>query len=569
MNQTSPKACPPVRVCAYLRVSTDKQANKEDGSLDTQLDRITSFIAARQLEGENWVLAEKIVEGERDGRKRGSSAKSLERPGLQRALELAKAKLVDVVVATKIDRFSRSTVDFLLLVRELHEAGVKVVSIREKIDLTTPAGQLQTTILIALAQWERELISARTKEKVEWRAQKGLPIGPPPIGYRMRDKMYVVDEAFAKHVRACDRLYLHHESSDAVVREFKRLGFRTPRGHAYKLPSICRMLRNLTYAAKISYEGKTSDAQWKPIRSWETHQRIQEIMDGNARRRRSSKREGGEHVYLLQGLLRCANCEHKMTPKPGHGRSGRYYPYYACTNAEKSLGDACPRHYVPADAIDRAVIEFLKKLEMQPELVRRFVQDANALASNTGGKLKDDLSRVREQLASIRARLARLVDSIADYGPKASGSLKERLEGLEIERADLEATEGRLKREIEAETCQILSAQEQVRTLTLFKDLLELNRQHPERIKALLPRFIDFAVWREVKGEGTLEVSLFPKPFVTARDVTLKAMLSELLKRGERAEACGPGKLPVRPRLSFGVPDGIRTRDSLGHNQAL
>ncbi|MBI2932542.1 MAG: hypothetical protein HYY16_12905 [Planctomycetes bacterium] len=60
------------------------------------------------------------------------------------------------------------------------------------------------------------------KEKVDWRAQRGLPIGPAPMGYRMKDKRYVIDEPHAKHIRKCDRLYLELQSTDAVAREFSR-----------------------------------------------------------------------------------------------------------------------------------------------------------------------------------------------------------------------------------------------------------------------------------------------------------------------------------------------------------
>lgn len=535
------EATSPTRVCFYVRVSTDKQANKEDGSLDTQLDRLNSYVTFKKSLGENWIITERITEGEKDGKRHGKTAKNTQREGLSRLLELARAKLVDVVIVTKIDRISRSTIDFLLLVRELESYGVKLVSLRENIDLTTPGGRFQTTLLIALAEHEREMISARTKEKVEWRAEKGLPIGPPPIGYRMKEKMYDIDEEYAKHVKACDRLYLDMQSSDAVLREFSKLGYRTPRGHKYNLPMICRMLRNPSYAARLEYEGKVFDAQWKPIRSWETHQKIQTIMDVNNRRKRSSKRESKEHVYLLQGLLRCGNCEHRMSPKPGIGRNGRYYGYYACTNAEKSLGEACPRNHVPAEMVDSGVMDFLKKLQLEPELVRNFVRKANEMVSDTAGKVKDDLSRVREQLAQVRTKLANLAEILAEGGKAAFQSVGKKIEDLERERLELEQSEARIKKEMEAESCQILSAQEQIRTLSLFNELIELNQEHPERIKAMLPRFVDYAVWRQnEKGEGNLEVALFPRPFVKAQDVTLKTMLSDLVARrapqGERGK---------------------------------
>src|SRR6185295_3646009 len=163
----------------------------------------------------------------------------------------------------------------------------------------------QTVIMIALAQNEREVTSVRVKEKVAWRAEKGLPLGQPPIGYRMKDKMFTIDESFAPHVRTADALYLERQSGDAVVREFRQRGYRTPGGSFYTKPMICRMLRNPVYAGKLEYEGKTHDAQWKAIRPWETHQKIQRLMDRNDQRKHSDRRQPRNYVYLVQGLLRC------------------------------------------------------------------------------------------------------------------------------------------------------------------------------------------------------------------------------------------------------------------------
>ena len=148
MNQSATK---PVRVCFYVRVSSDKQAGKEDGSLDTQLDRLAAYVNYKNTCGDNWTITEKLVEGERDGKRRGRSAKDMNREAVQHLIELAEARLIDVVMVTKIDRISRSTIDFLMLVQQLTKCDVKLVSLREQIDLTTPAGRFQTTLLIALA----------------------------------------------------------------------------------------------------------------------------------------------------------------------------------------------------------------------------------------------------------------------------------------------------------------------------------------------------------------------------------------------------------------------------------
>ena len=519
-NKEAPGRAGPVHVALYIRVSTDKQAQLEDGSIDTQLDRLTSFVDYKRKQGDDWVIAEKLVEGEKDGKRHGKSGKNADRPAYQKLLELAQARMIDVVVVTRLDRISRNVADFLGLVATLERHEVKLVSLRENIDLTTPAGRLITIVLMALGQYEREMTSSRVSDKVAWRAEKGLPIGPPGIGYKMKDKLFEIDEAFAAHVRAADALYLERESVDRIVTEFRKRGYRTPRGSFYTKQVLCRMLRSPAYAGKIEHRGKLHDAQWKPIRAWENHLRIQQMMDKNVRRNRSDKRQSREYVYLLQGLIRCGLCGHKMSPRPGRGQSGAYYPYYFCGQAEKSVGGACPRRYVPAETLDRAFMAFMKALHLKPERIRSIAEQANQFTSETLTKIMSDLERVRAQLAAVRSKLARLVDVLTEGGKDALSSVRERMNALESERTELEETEARLKSEYAAEQTQEVLANEAIQALKQFHDLVTEVEDKPESLKTLIPRFVEYVIWHGgEKGEGKLEIALFAEPVALAADL--------------------------------------------------
>ena len=551
-NAKAPERTGPQNVAFYIRVSSDKQAKKQDGSLDTQLDLLNRFVEYKKSTGVNWVVCERFIEGEQEGRRHGKSAKDTNRPTFQKMLAAAHARMIDVIVITKIDRISRSVVDFLLLVEDLDRHGVKIVSLHENIDLTTPAGKFQTILMIALAQHEREVIAARVKEKVAWRAEKGLPLGPPPIGYTMKNKTYVINPEYAEHVREADRIYLQTHSAGAVVVEFRKRGYRTPRGGCYNNPMICRMLRNPTYVGKIEYEGKIYDAQWESIRSRDTHEKIQKIMDRNARLNGTPNKPTREYAYLLQGLIRCGNCGHSMSPQPGTSRTGRLHPYYSCRIAEKSRGTACPFRYVPAQAADQAVLEFLKQLHLKPELVKEFAARANEFASETLARLRADLERVKEPLSVVRTKIANMVEAVALGGKTALASLKDKIEALELEKGELEATEARLKAEIQAEQTQEIAVQDQIQTLALFDRLVRENEDKPDRLKNLLPRFIDYVVWHSrEKGEGEIEVALFPNVVALAPEVTYAG--NEPVVERESV----PGVPLVRLSPSDGVTDGI------------
>ncbi|MGH7426342.1 MAG: recombinase zinc beta ribbon domain-containing protein, partial [Candidatus Methylomirabilales bacterium] len=166
-------------------------------------------------------------------------------------------------------------------------------------------------------------------------------------------------------------------------------------------------------------------------------------------------------AYLLQGLIRCGSCGHRMSPQPGTSRTGRLHPYYSCGYAEKSRGTSCPFRYVPAEAADQAVLEFLKQLHLKPELVNAFAERANEFASETLAKLRADLERVKEPLSVVRTKIANMVEAVAMGGRTAMASLKDKLEALEVEKAELESTEARLKAEIQAEQTTLFAERSQ------------------------------------------------------------------------------------------------------------
>jgi len=203
----------------------------------------------------------------------------------------------------------------------------------------------------------------------------------------------------------------------------------------------------------------------------------------------------------------------RVSPQPGIGRSKRYYPYYCCKAAEKTCGPSCPFEYVPPEAADKAILEFLRKLHVNTELVETFAKRAKEFASRTVGKLREDLERVKEQLTAVRTKIANMVEVIAERGKAAMASLGDRLEALESERAELEGSESKLRAELEAELTQEIAVQDQIRALALFDRLVKENEDQPERIKSLLPRFVDYVIWHsKEKGEGDIELALFPNP---------------------------------------------------------
>jgi hypothetical protein len=220
-----------------------------------------------------------------------------------------------------------------------------------------------------------------------------------------------------------DALYLEHESADEVVVEFDRRGYRTKNKKRYTKPMICGMLRSEKYAGKQEHDGKLLDGNWPALRTLETHDRIQAIMDKNNLHRHRAAQNHAEYIYLIQGLLRCGGCGRKRTPKAGTGQSGKPYPYYVCTGADKSKGLDCGLKYVPARTLDNGVLAFLKELRLKPERLEAMAKTARASASDTIKRLKSDLERSRELLGTLGAKINRLTDGPALEPAHAIGFL--------------------------------------------------------------------------------------------------------------------------------------------------
>ncbi len=130
-NEETPETRPVVNVAFYVRGMNDK----EDGSIDAQTGLLTSLVEHRRTQGQNWVTQEKLVDA-------GKGAYRADRPAYRKLLKLVRSRRINVVAVTRLDRLSRNIADFVKLVGELDRRGVRLVSLRERIDLASPMGWL-------------------------------------------------------------------------------------------------------------------------------------------------------------------------------------------------------------------------------------------------------------------------------------------------------------------------------------------------------------------------------------------------------------------------------------------
>ena len=183
-----------LRCAVYTRKSSEEGLEQEFNSLDAQREACEAYIASQKAEG--WVL---VPDRYDDG---GISGGTLERPALKRLLADIEAGRVDVVVVYKIDRLSRALMDFAKLVEVFDRNNVTFVSVTQSFNTTTSMGRLTLNILLSFAQFEREVIGERIRDKFAASRKKGMWMGGfVPLGYDVKDRKLVVNEAEAATVR--------------------------------------------------------------------------------------------------------------------------------------------------------------------------------------------------------------------------------------------------------------------------------------------------------------------------------------------------------------------------------
>jgi site-specific DNA recombinase len=336
--------------CAiYTRVSTDIQAEKEFSSCEAQEEKIRAFIKSQN----NWNVF-KIYSDP------GFTGANLNRPALQELFEDIKQEKINIVLAYKIDRLTRSPKDFYQLIELFEKYKVDFISITERFDTSTPAGRLLRNIMLTFAQFERELASERTKDKMLQRAEKGMWNGGiPPFGYRAVDKKLALDEKEAKIVRLIFETYVETGSIAEIYKMLKERNIVNRNNSTFTKSCIRHILDNVIYLGKLDYSGKIYDGLHQSI--------ISEVLFNEAQAIHKKKicKMKLYRNYLFAGLIDCNECGSKMTPtytnkKAERGRK-RYF-YYRCTSTLKKDWQACTIRQVNADRLERFILDNLERV---------------------------------------------------------------------------------------------------------------------------------------------------------------------------------------------------------------
>ncbi len=339
------------RCAIYTRKSTEDGLDQEFNSLDAQHEACAAYALSQRHEG--WML---LPERHDDG---GFSGGNMQRPGLQRLMTEVAAGRVDVILVYKIDRLTRSLADFAKIVEVLDGAGASFVSITQSFNTTTSMGRLTLNMLLSSAQFEREVTGERIRDKIAASKRRGLWMGGPvPLGYEVKERKLVVNEAEAELVLHLMRHYLRVESVVELADELNRQGYRTKvqqrasgpnrGGCIFRRRTLYHLLSDRIYRGMVVHRGEAHAGEHEAIVPQELWDEVQHTLA--ARAQGTARRLKAKEPSLMTGLLMDGEGR-AMTPAHATKSASRYRYYVT----RPDLIDGSPAWRVSAHDLERLV----------------------------------------------------------------------------------------------------------------------------------------------------------------------------------------------------------------------
>jgi site-specific DNA recombinase len=350
-----------IKRCAiYTRKSHEDVVEKDFNSIQAQREAGESYVNSQKANG--WVLLEKRYDDY------GYSGGSMNRPALKELLKDCEDGKVDVVVFYKLDRLSRSICDFADLSKSFAKWNVAFVSVTQQIDTSTSAGKMMLNLLAAFAEFEREVISERIRDKKAATRRKGKwDGGIVPYGFSVADRKLVGRPDEADVVRHVFRRFTEIQSPKRIAMELNESGRLYRKGRKWSVKQVACMLRNVVYIGKVCYKGETYDGEHEGIVDQETWDTAQAYLAGNVASGDTERRL--DSMAPLKGILRCGHCDGAMTPTYTSKGGNRKYCFYICAKDAKRAVSECPVKRLPAGEIEGYVFGRLGALLRSPEVV--------------------------------------------------------------------------------------------------------------------------------------------------------------------------------------------------------
>jgi site-specific DNA recombinase len=506
-----------IRCAIYTRKSTEEGLEQQFNTLDAQRLSGESYVASQRSEG--WIaLPDRYDDG-------GYTGGNTERPALKRLMADIEAGKIDCILVYKVDRLSRSLLDFSRMMETFDKHRVSFVSVTQQFNTTNSMGRLTLNILLSFAQFEREIISERTRDKIAATRRKGQWSGGRPIlGYDVAPGggKLLVNEDEASRVRAIFDLYLEHQSLIETVKAIDERGWFNKRwttqedreagGGQFDKNNLFRLLTNVLYMGKITLRKDMFDGQHPAIVDADIFRRVQVMLHRNGQ-------TGGKHVRnrfgaLLKGILYCVPCQSAMVHSHTLKNGNKRYRYYVCLNAQKRGWHDCPSKSVPAAEIERFVIDQIRGIGKDSELVAATIRQTREQADRRIRELENERATLEKDLARHNEDLRKLVGEVA-RNPTAADRMADVQERIRL--AERRATDVRM--ELIGLGRELVDEKEAVRALALFEPVWDaLSPREQVRVMQLLVERVDYD-----GKKGSVSITFHP--------TGIKSLLNEIKQK--------------------------------------
>ncbi len=422
------------KIAIYCRVSTEEQAQNKEGSITSQIHRLKLKVEEKNRNArKNWGKVAKIYKDE------ACSGKNTNRPEFQQMLMDVRAKKINTIMVTELSRLSRSVTDFLNFIKELEDCGCDFICPQYDFDTTSPAGKVFMTIIMALAQFERELTAERIKNNFYARALRGLLNGGTPfLGYDKHPKQAGILVANAKEAELVKEIFDQYLQAKGLAevanglneRGIKNKSWTSKTGEIcgnkpFNSSSIFRTLTNYVYIGKREVNKMAKnldqdslkpeerycvvDAGWDGIIPINLFEAVQEKLKKNKKFHYNAT-----YDFILSGLLTCDECGGPLCGQSGRGRNKKHF-YYG-----HSHKTACKIQRYDAPELEKVIKKKLFSLIQSDLLAKQFCEIVKEQVSNRPELKKELIREKSKHIEEISLKIERLTDIMAN-NPDASG----------------------------------------------------------------------------------------------------------------------------------------------------
>lgn len=503
----TPAKAPTVRCAIYTRKSSEEGLQQEFNSLDAQREAAEAFITSQKAEG--WVcLSDRYDDG-------GYTGGNMERPALKCLVSDMEAGKIDCVVVYKVDRLSRSLLDFARMMETFDRHKISFVSVTQHFNTSNSMGRLTLNILLSFAQFEREIIGERIRDKKAANCRKGKwPGGRPVLGYDVDRSIagnpkLAVNPAEAVRVRQIFELYLEHGSLIPLANEIQRRKWLTKEwtnragrrvgGRPHDKCSLWALLTNPIYIGKIKHNNDYYPGEHEAIVPEDLFKAVQNLLQQNAQVAARSQVKN-RYGALLRRLLYCKACG-RMMVHACSSRGNRTYRYYTCTNAMKRGWSNCPSKSLPALEIEQAVVDQIRCIATDRQLLRETLRQSRAHTETVIERLMGEKLILDRGLGRLYAEMRRMTatEPTSQIVTARIADLNEQIQLSEARRVENEAQLAKARSELVSDRD----------AAAMFKEFDSIWRTLSVREQVNLLHLLISKVEFDAE-EGAIEVSFFP-----------------------------------------------------------